>query len=42
MSQDNNSNEDSKPVTVIVRRIAKKDKEFLRKSLDKKEVWVLI
>ncbi len=26
MSQDNNSNEDSKPVTVIVRRIAKKDK----------------
>ena len=26
MSQDNNSNEESKPVTVIVRRIAKKDK----------------
>ena len=26
MSQDNNSNEDSKPVTVIVKRIAKKDK----------------
>lgn len=49
--EDNNDNKHSKPVTVIVKRIAKKDKikEFeewlsgiLRTSLDKKEVWVLI
>ncbi|HZB16950.1 MAG TPA: hypothetical protein VE445_07255 [Nitrososphaeraceae archaeon] len=47
----NTDNKHSNPVTVIVKRIAKKDKsknlkngfqEFIRKSLNKKVIWELI